>query len=191
MYLNISPCVLLSVYNDFCLPAACEVDIGNAVSMYVLMQASGNPVACLDWNNNYGDDEDKCILFHCGPVPQSMMVDKGWINDHLIIRNAIGPDKGYGCNQGRIKPSKMTFASMRTAEGKPEFYVGEGKFTADPIDASFFGAAGVAEIPDLQEILLYICETGHRHHTSVTTDHVAEAVHEAITKYCGMNVDIL
>ena len=28
-----------------------------------------SPPTCLDWNNNYGDDEDKCILFHCGPVP--------------------------------------------------------------------------------------------------------------------------
>jgi len=190
-HLNISPCVLMSQYNERGIPAACEVDIGNAVAMYALMLASGNPVACLDWNNNYGDDEDKCILFHCGPVPQDMMIDKGRIEDHLIIRNALGPGKGYGCNQGRIKPGPMTFASMRTAEGKPEFYVGEGVFTTDPIAANFFGAAGVAEIEDLQDVLLYVCENGHRHHTSVTYGRVAEAVYEAITKYRGMNVDVV
>ncbi len=190
-YLHISPCVLMSQFNERGIPAACEVDVGNAVAMYALMQASGEPVACLDWNNNYGDDEDKCILFHCGPVPQQMMLEKGWIDDHQIIKNAVGPGKGYGCNQGRIKPGDLTFASMRTAEGKPEFYVGEGEFTTDPIPDIFFGAAGVAEIPDLQDVLLYVCENGHRHHTSVTTGHVAEAVYEGITKYSNMNVDLV
>jgi len=190
-FLNVSPCVLMSQYNERGIPTACEVDVGNAITMYALMLASGNPVACLDWNNNYGDDEEKCILFHCGPVPQSMMIEKGWIDDHQIIKNAIGPGKGYGCNQGRIKPTTMTFGSMRTADGMPEFYVGEGEFTADPIANEFFGAAGVAHIPELQDVLLYVCENGHRHHTSVTPGYVADAVAEAITKYRGMSVDRL
>jgi len=190
-YLHISPCVLMSQLNGKGIPAACEVDVGNAVAMYALMQASGEPTACLDWNNNYGDYEDKCILFHCGPVPQQLMMGKGWISDHEIIKNAVGPGKGYGCNQGRIKPGIMTFASMRTANGKPEFYVGEGEFTTDPIPENFFGCAGVAEIPDLQDVLIYVCENGHRHHTSVTTGHVAEAMYEGITKYCSMNIDLL
>jgi len=190
-FLHFSPCVLMSQYNERGKPAACEVDVGNAVAMYALMQASGEPVACLDWNNNYGDEEDKCVLFHCGPVPQDMMVDKGWISDHMIIKNAVGPEKGYGCNQGRIKPGAMTYASMRTADGKPEFYVGEGEFTTDPLPENFFGCAGVAEIPELQDVLLYVCENGHRHHTSVTPGLVAEAVYEGITKYRGMNVDLL
>ena len=60
----------LSELNDRGIAAACEVDVGNAVAMRALRLASGGPAACLDWNNNYGDDDDKCILFHCGPVPQ-------------------------------------------------------------------------------------------------------------------------
>jgi len=55
--------------NDRGMVAACEVDIGNAVSMYGLSSASGDVATCLDWNNNYGEDEERCILFHCGPVP--------------------------------------------------------------------------------------------------------------------------
>ena len=31
--------------------------------------AAGSPAAIVDWNNNYGDDEDKCVLFHCGNWP--------------------------------------------------------------------------------------------------------------------------
>jgi len=190
-YLSISPCVLMSRYNDRGVPAACEVDIGNAVTMYALMQASGDVAACLDWNNNYGtgpETEDRAILFHCGPVPQKMMRQKGWIEDHPLLARDVGKGKGYGCNQGRIKPGPFTFASMRTWAGKPEFYVGEGEFTKDPIPKEFFGCAGVVKIPELQKVLLYICNEGHRHHTSVTPGNVVSAVYEALTKYRDMKV---
>ena len=41
----------------------------------------------------------------------------------------------------------MTFGSMLTEDGKLKFYLGEGRFTDDPIPDDFFGCAGVAEIP--------------------------------------------
>jgi DNA-binding transcriptional LysR family regulator len=41
--------------------------------MQALALASDGPATCLDWNNNYADEEDKCILFHCGPVPADLM----------------------------------------------------------------------------------------------------------------------
>lgn len=44
--------------------------------MRALSLASSLPSACLDWNNNYGDDENKVILFHCGPVAQTLMTKK-------------------------------------------------------------------------------------------------------------------
>ena len=67
--LGISPCVLLGELNDRGIAGACEVDIGNAVTMRALELASDAAATLLDWNNNYGDDDDKCILFHCGPTP--------------------------------------------------------------------------------------------------------------------------
>ncbi len=188
---DLSPCVLLSDYNNRGIPAACEVDVGNAITMYVLRLASGNPAACLDWNNNYGDEEDKTILFHCGPVPREMMTQKGWIDQHQIIKNSIGRDEcGYGCYQGRIKPGKMIFGSSRTADGRIQFYLGTGTFTKDKIEKAFFGCAGVAQIPGLQDVLLHVCEEGHRHHTSVTHGGpvLANAVYEALTKYRGFDV---
>ena len=75
--LGISPCVLLGALNNSGFAAACEVDTGNAIAMHALKLASGQETACLDWNNNYGEDEDKCILFHCGPVPAKLMVATG------------------------------------------------------------------------------------------------------------------
>lgn len=189
--LGISPCVLLSEMNNRGLAAACEVDVGNAVTMHALKLASGGPTACLDWNNNYGDKPDKCILFHCGPVPQKMMKGRGQITDHAILANAVGQGSGYGCNTGRIAAGPFTYGSMLTEDGELCFYLGEGKFTNDPIPKDFFGCAGVAEIKNLQEKLQAVGYLGHRHHTSATTGHVSDPVREAMERYLGFEVTSL
>ena len=189
--LGISPCVLLSELNDRGMPAACEVDVGNAVTMHALSLASGRPPMCLDWNNNYGEEADKCILFHCGPVAQSLMTCRGKISDHAILANAVGPGSSYGCNEGRIIATPMTYGSLLTEAGDLCFYLGEGQMTDDPIPANFFGCAGVAQIPDLQEKLQTIGYLGHRHHVSVTPGHVAAPVLEAWEKYLGFDVTAL
>ncbi|MCC6445642.1 MAG: hypothetical protein IT210_19575 [Armatimonadetes bacterium] len=186
--LGISPCVLLGEMNDRGVPAACEVDIGNAVSMRALNLATGGAVACLDWNNNYGEEDDKCILFHCGPVPPSMMQGQGQIIDHLILANAVGAGNGFGCNVGRIARGDFTFSSMMTDSGRLKFYIGQGRFTDDPIPRDFFGCAGVAEIRNLQDILLHVGKHGHRHHVSVTQGQVMAPVREAFESYLGYDV---
>ena len=188
--LGISPCVLLSEMNDRGLIASCEVDVGNAVAMCALSAASGEVASCLDWNNNYGDDEDKCILFHCGPVPQTMMTGQGCVVGHAILDNAPGITSSFGCNVGRIKPTPFTFSSMLTLNGTLQFYVGEGDFTDDPIPDDFFGCAGVADIEDLQDVLLSIGTQGHRHHVSVTPGYVGAAVCEALEYYLGYEVSV-
>ena len=187
--LGISPCVLMSEMNNRGIAAACEVDVGNAVTMHALRLASGSPATCLDWNNNYGDDPNKCILFHCGPVPADMMTAKGQITDHAILANAVGEGCGYGCNVGRIAPCDFTYGSMMTEAGKLKFYLGEARFTEDPIPDDYFGCAGVAEFPDLQESLQTIGYLGHRHHTGATPSHVAAPMQEAFEKYLGYKVD--
>jgi L-fucose isomerase-like protein len=188
--LHVSPCVVMSQMNNQGFPVACEVDVGNAVAMFALSRASADAAACLDWNNNYGDAEDKCILFHCGPVPATLMTKKGRISDHLILCNAFGKGIGYGCNVGRIAPMPMTFASMVTEAGRVKFYVGEGRFTNDRIPADFFGCAGVAQIPKLQDVLLHVGAEGHRHHTSVTRGHVMAPLAEALSHYLRLDVSV-
>ncbi|MCK4373987.1 MAG: hypothetical protein KAX19_01620, partial [Candidatus Brocadiae bacterium] len=189
--LGISPCVLLSEMSNRGLPNACEVDVGNAVTMYALSRAGSGVSACLDWNNNYGDEDDKCILFHCGSAPQRMMTGKGQVADHAILANAVGKGCGWGCNIGRIKPQPFTFGSMTTEGGKLKFYLGQGCFTEDPIPAEFFGCAGVAHIEGLQDTLQTIGYGGHRHHVSVTPGWVLEPVREAFEKYLGYDVTVV
>ncbi len=186
--LGISPCVLLSELNDRFIAAACEVDVGNAAAMRALSLASGYAPTCLDWNNNYGDDEEQCILFHCGPVPQSLMAGKGCVTDHAILSTATGPGCGWGCNQGRIMSMPVTIGGLMTESGRLKMYVGEGRITDDEIPPEFFGCAGVFEQAHLQDTLLTIGKLGHRHHVSLTRGHVAAPVIEALESYLGYDI---
>lgn len=188
--LGISPCVLLGLLNNTGTIAACEVDVYNAVVMAALSFASGRPATVLDWNNNYGEEDDKCILFHCGPVPRELMIDKGHISDHLILANAIGENHSFGCVVGRIAPSDLTFGSMMSDSGRVKVYLGEGRFTEDPIPANFFGAAGVAEIDRLQDVLLHVGMNGYRHHVGVTLGKYIAPIQEALEKYLGFDVSV-
>jgi len=183
MEFGVAPCVLLSELNDRGFPAACELDICNAISMYALHLATGKPTTCLDWNNNYGDDPDRCILFHCGPVPQTLMEEKGEVIDHPMFAKSLGAGCGFGCNVGRIAANQMTFASSKTQDGKLYFYLGEGEFTGEPIQEGFFGCGGVARIDNLQEKLNKIGYSGYRHHVSVAPGKVSAALREAFTRY--------
>jgi len=189
--LKIAPCLLMSEINNRGIPAACEVDVGNAVTMTALRFASQSPATCLDWNNNYGEDPDKCILFHCGPVPQDMMTAKGTVIEHPMFAKVLGSGCGWGPNQGRIKPSSMTFASAKTENGKIHVYLGEGAITDDEIASDYFGCAGVAQISDLQRKLQAIGQAGYRHHVSLTFGHHADAVREAFTRYLGYEMEEL
>ena len=134
---GISPCVAMGALNDEGLAASCEVDLGNAIAMKAISLASYAPPACMDWNNNYEDEDDKCILFHCGPAPASLMLPGGRITDHFILMGTVGEGRGFGCNQGRLKPMDFTFTSLMTEAGRVKMYLGEGKITED------FDPAGV------------------------------------------------
>jgi L-fucose isomerase-like protein len=75
-----------------------------------------------------------------------------------------------------------------TDEGKVKMYLGEGRITDDPIPDNFFGVAGVAEIRNLQDVLLHVGVNGHRHHVSITPGKVQSAVREALVNYLGFEI---
>jgi L-fucose isomerase-like protein len=153
--------------------------------MYALQLASQEPSTCLDWNNNYGEDPDKCILFHCGPVPQSLMTAKGKVIDHPMFAKVLGDGCAYGCNIGRIRPMEFSFASTTTLDGQLRYYVGSGEFTVDSIPPEFFGCAGVAEISGLQRKINRLGYAGYRHHVGVSPGCWERAVREAFNRYLG------
>ena len=182
--LRVCPCVLLSELNDRGIPASCEIDMCSAITMRAMALASMEPTAVLDWNNNYGDDENKVILFHCGPVAQSLMTGKGSVTEHKMFAKN-DPGSGWGCNEGRIKAFPMTFSNCQTKDGKLIIYASDAEFTDDPIEDGYFGCGGVARIPDLQNKLIKLARGGFKHHTSVGVGHMKEILKEAFTTYLG------
>lgn len=180
--LRVCPCVLLSELNDRGIPASCEIDLCSAITMRAMALASEQPTAVLDWNNNYGDDENKVILFHCGPVAQTLMTAKGTVTEHKMFAKG-DPGSGWGCNEGRISPFETTLSNCQTKDGKLIVYASEAKFTEDPIEDAFFGCGAVCEIENLQDKLIKLARGGFKHHTSVGVGHMKEILKEAFTTY--------
>lgn len=185
--LRVCPCVLVSELNDRGITASCEIDLCSAITMRAMALASGKPAACLDWNNNYGEDENKVILFHCGPVAQSLMAGKGTVTEHKMFAKG-DPGSGWGSNEGRIAAFDMTYSNCFTEDGKLKVYADEARFTGEPIEPAFFGCGGVAEIPDLQNKLLRLARGGFKHHTTVGVGHMKGILEEAFSTYLGYEI---
>ena len=183
-YFGVVPCTIMSMMSNNLLPAACEVDVCGTLSMYALALASGTPSALLDWNNNYGDNPDKAVCFHCSNLPKHFFQDVR-MDFQEIIAGTVGKENTFGTVVGRVKPGAMSFARFSTddAAGTMRGYVGEGAFTNDPLNT--FGGAGVVEIPHMQKLLHYICENGFEHHVAANFSSVAGATHEAALRYLG------
>jgi L-fucose isomerase-like protein len=181
---GVVPCTVMSMMSEQLLSSACEVDIAGVLGMHALQLASGTPSALLDWNNNYGTDPNKAVCFHCANLPKHFF--RSFKMDFQeIIAGTVGKENTYGTVVGLIKPEKMSFARFSTDDtaGKMRGYVGQGRFTDDPLNT--FGGAGVVEIPKMQRLLHYICENGFEHHVAANLSSVAPALHEAATRYLG------
>ncbi|HOP95514.1 MAG TPA: L-fucose/L-arabinose isomerase family protein [Dictyoglomaceae bacterium] len=185
--LGIMPCIIMSMMSDKLIPSACELDITGALSMYVLQLASETPSAIVDWNNNYDYEEDKCILFHCGNLPKSIL-DIKEVKSGDIIGQSVGFENAYGACEGIMKEGPLTFARLTTDDrnGDMKAYIGEGKITSDL--AETFGARGIAEVKNLQKLMAYICKRGFEHHVAINRSHVAKILYEALNNYLGLDV---
>jgi len=187
-YFGVVPCTIMSMLSNKLLPSACETDVTGVVGMYALQLASCRPSALLDWNNNYGDDPDKAVVFHCSNLPAQIFTDIPVMDYHAIIAGTVGADNTYGTMNGRIKAEPFSYLRVSTDDfaGRIAAYLGEGEFTTDPIDT--FGWYGVVHLPRMQDLLQYICENGFEHHVAVNQARVARPVFEALTKYLDWDV---
>ena len=186
-FFGIAPCTVMSMLSNKLIPSACETDITGAIGMYAMALASGQPSALVDWNNNYGDDPDKGVMFHCSNLPKEIFAEAR-MSYQEIIAETVGKDNTYGTVSGRIKSGPFTYCRVSTDDerGVVRAYVGEGELTDDPLET--FGGYGVFYIPDLQGLLHHICENGYEHHVAINLSTVASAVYEALSKYMGWQV---
>ncbi|NOZ50651.1 MAG: fucose isomerase [Chloroflexi bacterium] len=190
-YFGIVPCTIMSMMSNKLMPSACEVDVVGAVAMVALTLASDKPSAIVDWNNNYGDDPNKGVIFHCANLPKAVFGEEGagkapiHMLTHDILSSTVDVESSWGTLQGRISAKPFTYARISTDDlnGKIVAYVGEGELTQDPLTT--FGGYGVFQIPHLQKLLHHICENGFEHHTAMNLSLTADAVYEAFSKYMG------
>lgn len=188
---GIAPCLILGELNERGIAAACELDVTNAVMMRAVGLAANHPVMLLDVNNNYEDDMDRAIFFHCGPAPASMMQGTGTIEEHLMFKKSYGEGSGVGINKGKYIVDDVTVASLKTENGKICAFVTEGELTDDPIPAEFFGCGTVFKKKNTNEMMQYMAKNGYRHHVAITKGRYAEAVREAFDNYLGYNIDLI
>ncbi len=195
-FYGVVPCTVMSMMSNSLMPSACETDVAGVVGMYALTLASGKPSAIVDWNNNYGDDPDKGVIFHCSNLPKDVFVAESVIASgdipvmdyQEIIAGSVGKENTYGTIVGRVSAEPFTYCRVSTDDlnGRILTYVGEGRLTADPLTT--FGGYGVVHIPHFQDLLHYICENGFEHHVAINQSLVADAVEEALSKYMGWDV---
>jgi L-fucose isomerase-like protein len=194
-FFGVVPCTLMSMMSNRLMPSACETDIAGVVGMHALALASEAPSAIVDWNNNYGDDPDKGVIFHCSNLPKDIFVDETISSDDVpvmdyqeIIAGTVGKENTFGTVVGRVRTGPFTYLRVSTDDlnGKIVAYVGEGELTDDPIKT--FGGYGVVRVPQLQQLLQYICENGFEHHVAVNLSQTASAINEALAKYLEWEV---
>lgn len=193
-YYGVVPCTVMSMMSNGLMPSACETDIAGTVAMMALAYASGKPSAIVDWNNNYGDDPEKAVIFHCSNLPKDIFADRSSMirpedipvmDFQEILAGTVGRDNAYGTVVGRVKAEPFTYLRLSTDDlnGRIRAYVGEATLTDDPL--STFGGFGVVQVPQMQKLLAFICEEGFEHHVSMNLSKVAVPVYEAFNKYMG------
>jgi L-fucose isomerase-like protein len=180
-------CTSMSMMSENMLPSACEVDVTGTLSMYAMQLASGSPSALVDWNNNYADDDTKCVLFHCGNWAKSFLPDIT-ISTAPILGTSVGTENTYGALEGRTPAMPLTYGRISTddCKGIIKAYFGEGDLTNDNLNT--FGNRAVAKIDRLQELMNYVCRNGFEHHVVMNASKTAPILKEALENYLGWEV---
>jgi L-fucose isomerase-like protein len=187
-FYGVVPCTAMSMLSNKLKPSACETDIAGLIGMYAMVLASGKPSALLDWNNNFGGDPDKAVVFHCSNLPQDIFGGEAKMDYQEIIAGSVGKENTYGTLIGKIKATQLTYCRVSTDDeyGRIRAYLGEAEITDDKVET--FGGYGVVKVPAFQKLLHYICGNGFEHHVAINASQVADALYEAFTKYLDWDV---
>lgn len=181
-------CVTMSMLGEKLLPAACEVDIAGAVSMYALTLAAQGQSALLDWNNNFAEDRNKCVCTHCGNFPKSFVRNDLKLGTLGVLGRTLGKVNIFGAVYGKVTKGDFTFFRISTddTKGVIKAYLGTGEITDDPYGMD--GCIAVTKVDNLQILMKHICRNGFEHHVAMVRNDVKDILNEAIEGYLGWNL---
>ena len=181
-------CVTMSMLGEKLLPAACEVDIAGAVSMYALTLAAQGQSALLDWNNNFAEDRNKCVCTHCGNFPKSFVRNDLKLGTLGVLGRTLGKVNTFGAVYGKVTKGDFTFFRISTddTKGTIKAYLGTGEITDDPYGMD--GCIAVTKVDNLQILMKHICRNGFEHHVAMVRNDVKDILNEAIEGYLGRNL---
>lgn len=181
-------CVTMSMLGEKLLPAACEVDIAGAVSMYALTLAAQGQSALLDWNNNFAEDRNKCVCTHCGNFPKSFVRNDLKLGTLGVLGRTLGKVNTFGAVYGKVTKGDFTFFRISTddTKGTIKAYLGTGEITDDPYGMD--GCIAVTKVDNLQILMKHICRNGFEHHVAMVRNDVKDILNEAIEGYLEWNL---
>ena len=191
------PCYVNSRLVSRGIPVSCEVDIYGALSEYIGLCVSEDPVTLLDINNSvpayiYDEDikgkydyrlTDTFMGFHCGNTPECKLCSARAVKYQLIQHRLLEPegsepDFTRGTLEGDLAASPITFYRLQCdSEGVLRAYIAEGEIL--DVKTRSFGGIGVFAIPEMGRFYRHVLiEKRYPHHGAVAFSHVGKALFE-------------
>ena len=175
-------CTVLSMLNDKGVAAACEADIYGALSMWVGMQLSGEPVffgdpVALD------EKESSITYWHCGAAACSLARKDTGAVVGVHPNRKIGPAMDFGCE---AFPEATIFRIGRKPDGSFRFFIAEGAALDKP--KQFIGTSIVVQTEkNSREVVEDSIRAGFEPHFVVMRGHHAETL-KVLAEMMGFEV---
>ena len=197
------PCYVNSRFTAQGVPISCEVDIYGALSEYIGVCVSGQPVTLLDINNTVPDEiyqediEGKYPVrhvetfmgFHCGNTACGLLKNPH-MGYQLIMKRGLEPDLTEpditrGTMEGDLKPGEITFYRLQgTADCRLKAYIAEGQVLDVP--SRSFGSIGVFAIDQMDRVYRNVLiAKRYPHHGAVAFGHYGKVLFDVFT-YLGV-----
>ena len=197
------PCYVNSRFTARGVPISCEVDIYGALSEYIGVCVSGQPVTLLDINNTVPDEiyqediEGKYPVrhvetfmgFHCGNTACGLLKNPH-MGYQLIMKRGLEPDLTEpditrGTMEGDLKPGEITFYRLQgTADCRLKAYIAEGQVLDVP--SRSFGSIGVFAIDQMDRFYRNVLiAKRYPHHGAVAFGHYGKVLFDVFT-YLGV-----
>lgn len=175
-------CAVLSMLNDLGVAAACEADIYGALSMWMGMHLSGEPVFFGD-PVSLDEGENTLTFWHCGAAACSLARHDTGAIVGVHPNRKIGPAMDFGCE---AFPEATVFRVGREPDGSFRFFILEGEALDKP--KQFIGTSIVIKTDNsVREIVEQSVEAGFEPHFAVIKGRHAAAL-EAAAHMLGIPV---